>query len=390
MTIAIDLRSIQRGTFSGVENYTLSLLERMIREDKQNKYVLFYNGLSPKQAEDLRFLNTSVVARRIPNKLLALSTTFARKPDFAGLIGKFDCLFMPNINHVVLGAGKRLVVTVHDLSPVVLPEYYNIRRRLWHSSVGFRRTLTRADHIIAVSEYTKQELISVLGLPAAKITVVYQGVDAKRFTPQIDVSVLRDVRNRYGLPGEFILYCGTLEPRKNVEGLLAAWESMEQQLPLVIAGKPGWKYQSIFARARKSKRAKQIQFLGFVEEADKPALYKLARVFAFPSLYEGFGLPVLEAMAVGTPVVTSSVTSLPEVCGSAAVLVNPYDHAEIARALDVVVQDATLRERLSAAGIAQASNFSWDKTAAETLQVLTGQTAHQSPSATARGLANNS
>ncbi len=372
MTIAIDLRSIQRGTFTGVENYTLSLLERMIREDKQNTYVLFYNGLSPVQAEDLRFLNTSVVVGRVPNKLLAISTTFAKRPDFAQLIGtKFDCLFMPNMNHVVLQPQKRLVVTVHDLSPVVLPEYYDIRRRLWHWSVGFRRTLHRADAIIAVSEFTKQQLVDVLHVPPSKITVVYQGIDAKRFHSDLSESHLRDVRNRYGLPGEYVFYCGTLEPRKNVERLIGAWERMEHRIPLVIAGKPGWKYRAIFNRAKKSPRARMIQFLGFVAEADKPALYKLAAVTAFPSLYEGFGLPVLESMAVGTPVVTSQVTSLPEVCGSAGVLVDPYDEAAIATGLDSVVGDRALRASLAAEGLMRAKEFSWDKTAAQTLAVLT-------------------
>ncbi|MBP9686404.1 MAG: glycosyltransferase family 4 protein [Candidatus Doudnabacteria bacterium] len=372
MTIAIDLRSIQRGTFTGVENYTLSLLERMIREDKQNKYVLFYNGLSPVQAEDLRFLNTSVVVGRVPNKVLALSTTFAQRPDFTELIGsQFDCLFMPNINHVVLRPPKRLVVTVHDLSPVVLPEHYDIRRRLWHWSVGFRRTLQRADAIIAVSEFTKQQLVDVLGLPASKITVVYQGIDAKRFHPNVDEVHLRDVRNRYGLPGEYVFYCGTLEPRKNVERLIGAWERMEHHLPLVIAGKPGWKYRTIFNRAKQSSRVRQIQFLGFVEESDKAALYKLAAVTAFPSLYEGFGLPVLESMAVGTPVVTSQVTSLPEVCGSAGVLVDPYDEVSIAVGLDSVVGDRNFRAALAAEGLLRAKKFSWDKTAEQTLAVLT-------------------
>ncbi len=370
MIIAIDLRSIQRGTFSGVENYTLSLLERMIREDKENKYLLFYNGLKPVQTEELRFLNTTVVSRRFPNKLLAASTTFLRTPDFGKLIGQFDTLFLPNINHVVLAPGKKLVVTVHDLSPVVLPEYYNIRRRLWHWSVGFKRTLQRADTIIAVSEYTKHELIEQLHIAPEKIQVVYQGVDHHRFHPNLEVGKLRQVRNRYGLPGQFILYIGTLEPRKNVEGLLAAWEHMDSDVPLVIAGKPGWKYKNIFKAARKSKKYRSIQFLGFVTEEDKPYVLKLARVFAFPSFYEGFGLPVLEAMAVGTPVVTSSVSSLPEVAGDGALLVNPYNQHELTTALNALVSDEQLREQLVSKALERAKYFDWEKTARETLKVL--------------------
>lgn len=371
MIIAIDLRSIQRGTFSGVENYTLSLLERMIAQDHENKYVLFYNGVRSPQTHELRFLNTTVVSRRIPGKLLAASTTFLRRPDFGKLIGPFDALFLPNINHVVLGPGRKLVVTVHDLSPVVLPEHYDLKRRLWHWSVGFKRTLARADKIVAVSEYTKHDLVTVLGIDPEKIAVVYQGVDHHRFRPDLDIAGLRGVRNRYGLPGEFILYMGTLEPRKNVEGLIVAWEQMSAMLPLVIAGRPGWKYRRIFKLAQKSKRARHIQFLGFVDEADKPYILKLARIFAFPSFYEGFGLPVLEAMAVGTPVVTSSVTSLPEVAGDAALLVNPYNQEELTVALDALASDEHLRGQLIPKALERARRFDWEKTAAETLRVLT-------------------
>lgn len=370
MIIAIDLRSIQRGTFSGVENYTLSMLEQLMRSDRDNRYVLFYNGLKPVQTEELRFLNTTVVTRRIPNKLLAASTTFLRQPDFSKLVGEFDVLFMPNLNHIVLREGKKLVVTVHDLSPVVLPEYYDMKRRLWHWSVGFRRTLNRADKIIAVSEYTKRELVDVLGLDANKITVVYQGIDHTRYKPELEQARLRDVRNRYGLPGEFILYVGTLEPRKNVDGLLKAWEAMNVKVPIVVAGKPGWKYGDIFKMAQKSSRRRLIQFLGFVPEADKPYVIKLARALAFPSLYEGFGLPVLEAMAVGTPVVTSSVTSLPEVVGDAGLLVNPYNIEEITFALDQLLRDEGLRARLTEKGLLRAKDFSWEKTASQTLNLL--------------------
>lgn len=370
MTIAIDLRSIQRGTFSGVENYTVSMLEQLIRSDRDNRYVLFYNGLKPVQTEELRFLNTTVVSRRIPNKLLAAGTTFLRQPDFNKLIGEFDVLFMPNLNHVVLQPGKKLVVTVHDLSPVVLPEYYDVKRRLWHWSVGFKKTLARADKVIAVSEYTKKELVDVLGLKPEKVEVVYQGIDHTRYKPELETARLRSVRNRYGLPGEFILYVGTLEPRKNVDGLLKAWEAMDTKVPIVVAGKPGWKYGDIFRMAQRSSKRRLIQFLGFVPEADKPYLIKLARALAFPSIYEGFGLPVLEAMAVGTPVVTSSVTSLPEVAGDAALLVNPYNVHELTFALEQLVNEEPLRAQLMVKGIARAREFTWQKTAEQTLKVL--------------------
>jgi glycosyltransferase involved in cell wall biosynthesis len=175
------------------------------------------------------------------------------------------------------------------------------------------------------------------------------------------------------LPGEYVLFLATLEPRKNLEGLITAWERMENELPLVIAGKPGWKYNQIFRLAARSKRRNQIQFLGFVDEADKPYIMKLASVMAFPSFYEGFGLPVIESLAVGTPVVTSSVTSLPEVTGDAAFLVNPYNTDEITLALDELLSSDSLRNQLVAKGLERAKTFTWQKTAEETLKVITGQ-----------------
>lgn len=371
MTIAIDLRSVQKGTFSGVENYALSCLEQMIQNDHENKYLLFYNGLKTQVRPELSFLNTTSVSKKIPNKLLALGVTFFGQPDFSRLVGEFDTFFMPNLNHVSLSSAKRLVVTVHDLSFLRMPESFDLKRRFWHWSVKSKKTLLRANTIIAVSEYTKQDLVQTLGLKSEKIKVVHQGVDHSRFHPDLATAKLRAVRNRYGLPGEYILFLGTLEPRKNVEGLLRAWEAMDTDIPLVVAGKPGWKYSNIFRLAAKSRKKHRIQFLGFVEEEDKPYLMKLARTLAFPSFYEGFGLPVLEAMAVGTPVVTSSVTSLPEVVGDAGLLVNPFNLDELRDALDKVCTDAELTKLFSVKGIEQAKKFSWTKTAEETLKVLT-------------------
>ncbi len=372
MIIAIDLRSIQKGNFSGVENYTLSCVEPLIREDRQNRYLLFYNGAKVEPRPELRFLNANNVVRRVPNKLLALSIRLFNKPDFANFLGDFDTLFLPNINHIALNPTKKLVVTVHDLSPLRMPENFDLKRKLWHWSVGFKKTLQRANRIIAVSNFTKSDLVNLLGLPPEKISVVYQGVDHQKFKPELDVIRMREVRNRYGLPGEFILFLATLEPRKNLLRLLEAWENMRLDIPLVIAGKPGWKYTKIFEAAKQSHKKNRLQFLGFVVEQDKPYLMKLARVFTFPSLYEGFGLPILESMAVGTPVVTSSSTSLPEVAGDAGLLVNPYNTDELTFALEQAVEDENLRKIMIEKGLSQAQQFSWSKTAEETLKILTG------------------
>ncbi len=373
MHIGVDVRSIQRGTFSGVENYTMSLLERMIQQDRENVYTLFYNGLQPMQTDQLRFVNTRVVTGRFPNKALALTTLLLQRPDFAQYFSEADVVFMPNPNHMILSPGKRLVLTVHDISFLLTPEVYDLRRRVWHWSLCFSRLLKRADTIIAVSEYTKTDLVRVMGVNPDKIQVVPQGVDHSLFHANIAERELRACRNKYALPGEFVCFLGTIEPRKNVEFLIAAWERMEERLPLVIAGKPGWKYGRIFKRARQSSRSREIHFLDFVDERDKAALLSLARVFAFPSVYEGFGLPVLEAMAVGTLVVTSCVTSLPEVAGDAALLVNPYNQFELTAAMDQAVRDEGLRMQLRERGLMRAQEFTWDKTAKRTHDILIGK-----------------
>lgn len=373
MIIAIDLRSIQKGNFSGVENYTLSCLEHMIQADKSNRYLLFYNGLKIQQRPELNFLNTQTLIKKVPNKLLALSIKLLKKPDFNFFAGEFDSFFMPNINHIKLNPTKKLIVTVHDLSPLHLPESFDLKRRIWHWSVDFKKTLHRANKVIAVSESTKKDLVNTLNISADKIKVIYQGVDHERFSPSLNHDRLRAVRNFYGLPGEFILFLATIEPRKNLLRLLKAWENLEMDIPLVIAGKPGWKYHELFRVAAKSKKRSRLQFLGFVPEEDKPYIMKLATLFAFPSLYEGFGLPVLESMAVGTPVLTSSVTSLPEVAGDAGILVNPYNTDEITYGLSEALKSEYLRDQMSKRGLELAGNFTWANTAQQTLDFLTNK-----------------
>lgn len=368
MRIAVDLRNLQSGFLSGVENYTINVLERLLKKDQQNHYTLFYNAFRPTTAESLRFVNSNTVTRRFPNKLLNLSLRAIGRPYFEKYIGDFDILFLPNFNQFAIGKTKKLAITVHDLSPFVLPEFYNTKRRIWHASLPARKTLARADVIFAVSEFTKLELIKLFNVAPEKIVVTHLGVDHSLFQPNIPEARLREVRNVYGLPGEFLLYFGTIEPRKNVVGLIQAYNAMQTNIDLVIAGRPGWKYSEVFREIEKSPKKRNIHVLGFVEEADPPALLKLAKAFVFPSFYEGFGLPVLEAMSVGTPVVTSQVTSIPEVTGDTALLVDPYNVPSIAKALDVIVTDAALRESFSKKGIAHAQQFTWDKTAEKVLE----------------------
>ncbi len=360
--ITIDLRSLNNLEFSGVEFFTTNVIERLISTDHQNTYKLFYNGFGLKTFEQFQFINAQYKQTRIPNRILNLLIKIFGIPKIESLAGETNHVFMPNPNLVALRSTTKLTLVIHDLSPLLMPEFYSLKSRIWHRLVNIKKLCKRADQIIAVSEYTKKSIVEICGVDPNKITVAHLGVDHDRYRPNIDQSVMRGVRNKYLLPQEYLLFVATIEPRKNLIKLIEAFNMLQGNEHLVIAGKFGWNYNDVISQINNSPKNKQIHLLGYVPESDKPALIKMAKVFVWPSIFEGFGLPVLEAMAVGTPVVTSNVSSLPEVCEESALLVDPYNSAHIAKVLHEVLNDKQLREQLSMKGLAQASKFSWDKT----------------------------
>lgn len=361
--IAVDLRSLHTTNFSGVESFTVNVLEELLSNDRDTIYRLFYNGFHQKKFEYFHFINAQYKQTRIPNRLLNISLKLFGYPKLEKLTGPCDVLFMPNWNMLVAEPQTKVVLTVHDLSPQLVPQFYNLKARIWHWFINVPKLLSRANKLIAVSEFTKTSLIEKLNIPADKITVAPLGVDHENFRPNLNMERLREVRNRYGLPGDYVLFVGTVEPRKNLARLIEAMEQLEEPLFLIIAGRLGWKYSSLLKQIRSSPKQRYIKLLGYVPEEDKPYLMKLARVFAYPSMYEGFGLPVLEAMAVGTPVLTSNVSSLPEVTGDAALLVNPYNISDITEGIRLLHTDNQLRENYIAKGIQRSQQFTWAKCA---------------------------
>ena len=267
----------------------------------------------------------------------------------------------------------RQVCTIHDLAALEHPEWFRPQFVRWYSWL-LPRLAERVQHIITVSEYTKQRVVQRLNVPAQKITVISNGVD-ERFRPRstAETSTMRQVLGIGDVP--YILCVGSIEPRKNLARLLEAWRRLQGSLPseveLVVAGAA--LHPRIFAAVSTQSAPVRTRFTGYVPDEYLPALYSGALAFIYPSLYEGFGLPPLEALACGTPVITSNGTSLPEVVADSAVLVNPYDTSSIARAIWEVLTSPSLSRALSEKGQQRSRSFTWGRTATETLRVLLDQ-----------------
>jgi glycosyltransferase involved in cell wall biosynthesis len=259
------------------------------------------------------------------------------------------------------------VITVHDLSFLRHPDFFRTGNRLY-LSVFTGAACRRAKAVIAVSDYTAREVAALLRVPEARIFRVYHGV-APRFRA-LPEAVVADFRQRQGLPARFVLYLGTLEPRKNLIRLVRAFERQrDPDLHLVLAGAQGWFYADILKEVDRLGLRGRVHFPGFVPTADQALWYNAADAFAYVSIYEGLGMPVIEALACGTPVLTSSTTALPEAGGAGALLVQPEDEGAIAEGLHALLTDDDLRCRLREQGPGHAQTFSWEATARETLDV---------------------
>ncbi|MGQ9626424.1 MAG: glycosyltransferase family 4 protein [Anaerolineae bacterium] len=262
------------------------------------------------------------------------------------------------------------VVTIYDLSFLLYPQRFRLPNRLY-LSLFTRLSARRARRVIAISESTKRDIVRLLGISEQKVAVIYPGLDgACRPLPPEDVAAFRA---RRGLPERFIFFLGTLEPRKNVPNLVRAYALLRQKgskgVRLVIAGARGWMYEDIFATVEALGLGEEVVFPGYIPQEELPFWYNAAEVFVYPSLYEGFGMPVLEAMACGTPAIVADASSLPEVVGGAGLKVPPLDAESLAEAMRLVLSDGDLRQNLSLRGLEKAACFSWREVACQTLEV---------------------
>lgn len=377
MTIGVDIRVLGSPARGGVQEYAERLLAHLVSVDEAITFKLFYSsyrGRAPALpwADGRR---VRLYAFRIPNQVFSVGARFLNAPKVDMLMGGVDVFFSPHFFLAPLSGDTKRVTTFHDLSYEYFPEFFSRRQRLWHwfpTRPAWQAKFS--DRIIAVSESTKHDLVRTYDIDPAKISVIASGVDRAFSRPLSDV--LERFRSEKRLPERFVLFLGTLEPRKNVIGVIRAFNRLKRSgafgdLDLVIAGAPGWLYQDIFSEAERSPHVGSIRFVGSVSDQERVLYYAAASAFVYPSFFEGFGMPPLEAMACGTPVVVSRTSSLPEVVADAGILVNPYDIAAIAAALSDVLNDQRLRQELIRKGVARAKQFSWERCARETVDILT-------------------
>lgn len=377
MRIGVDARCLADGRRSGVEEYAIALLSELFRIDRKNEYILFFNawgnvdaGLSFADG----FPNVSVRRFRIPNKLLNLSLWYLNWPKLDRLVGGVDAFFLPNINFCAVSDGTKLFVTAHDLSFEAYPETFSWKQRMWHFFVNPKKLFRWADRIFSVSRSTKDDLETRYGIRPSKIEVIQSGIDGRFHEYDRNDPKLLSVKEKYQLPYRFILYLGAFEPRKNIVSVVRAFTALKkarhpefEKLSLVLAGVSGWKEDEIRDEIESSSFRGNIILPGFVDDEDKPALYNLASLFAYPSFYEGFGFPPLEALACGVPVVASNSSSLPEVVGDAGILIDPHRPDELLRAFEEVLLDKKLRATLHERGLSRARRFLWGETARRVL-----------------------
>jgi glycosyltransferase involved in cell wall biosynthesis len=366
MRIAYDATAIPR-LMAGAAVYTYELARALAAVDRENEYVIFARG---PHFDDLPAIHPGlrVVKVRAPSRPLRLLWEQSVLPMRLRRL-RIDVLHSPHHTTPLLPCGCRRVVTVHDLTFLLLPERYPPTRRLYFQ-VMTRLSARVADAVIVPSEAVRGDVMRLLRVPAERLFVIPEAA-GPAFRPQ-DAVAIEAARRRYGLEGPFLLSVGSLEPGKNRERLLQAFARLRDRglkHSLVVAGQRAWRYEGEAPLARRLGLAESVRFLGHVPQADLPALYSAADLFVFPSLYEGFGLPALEALACGTPVVASNVSALPEVVGDAALQVSPLDVEALADAMDRLLRDDRLRADLRERGLQRAAQFSWEKAARQTAEV---------------------
>lgn len=381
MNIGIDIRTLMDKQYSGVPEYTYNLIKAIKKIEEQRdsgrRYKLFYNSGQDLSSRIPDFSNKQIrpIKTNYPNKIFNYFFQKAlKRPQIDKMLG-VDIFFMPHINFISLSSDASFILTIHDLSFLRYPEFFSYRKNFWHKMLGVKQLIARADKIVAVSENTKNDIVDLCGEDRDKIKVIYPGLSSEFQRIDPETPYLKEVGQKYGLNNDFVLYIGTLEPRKNIESIIEGFNLFCQKNPhsnldLVIAGGRGWKSKHLEKIKNSTEYSHRIKFLGYVPREDKKFLYNQASIFVYPSFYEGFGFPPLEAMACGTPVISSFVSSLPEVLNDAALLIDPYNINKLAYYIQKLSQDSSLREEMIEKGLSLVKEYSWERTASNYIDLF--------------------
>ncbi len=355
----------------GILVYVQSLIDQFLAMDLEFDLKLFFSQnflvQNPQYKAFRQFIGLPIEGDS-PYKRIFYET-FA----WSKLIKKYKLnLFHSPISYFPLGISIPSVVTIHDLRSFHEPEYYNWLRGQYLSYM-IRQSAHKAKKIIAISDYTQKDIIETLKVPAEKVVRIYEGFDRERFQVQYSAEQKKQIRDKYQLPEQFILSVGHLEPRKNFIRLIQAFHQLRQEsrIPhhLVIVGRENWLFKSFYEKIQELKLEKLVHFTGFVAHEDLPAVYQMADVFVLPTLFEGFGFPPLESMAAGTAVACSNVTSLPEICGDAALFFDPLNVQQIAERIINLINNNDIKESFIQKGFQNILRFSWQECARETANI---------------------
>ncbi|HEX5235544.1 MAG TPA: glycosyltransferase family 1 protein [Silvibacterium sp.] len=368
MNVLIDAIAIRKSK-AGVGVYAENLIDELVRDPSSTHFYV----LAQSDDADLDYSHCSNVTMvRVPAMLFRkLPLRFLLEQAVLPLLlvrHRIDVLHSLHYSFPLVRFGTKQIVTVHDMTFFNMPEVH-VPVKVAYFRIFIRAAVRFADKIIFVSHSTMKDCVTRLGPIKGSAQVIHLG-KSEAFHPALDKERTRQVRRKYAHGSEFVLYLGTIEPRKNLSRLIAAFAPVSARHPgllLLLAGEKGWMYDDLLASIRKLNLEYCVVFTGFVPEDEKPFLIGAAKAFVYPSLYEGFGIPVLEALACGVPTLTSRVSSIPEVAGDAALLVDPADVEAMSSGLERVISDEALRDRLRRESVRQAARFSWRRTAELTL-----------------------
>jgi len=366
MRIGIDATAVS-GSIVGHSSYVANLIKEMLacQKFREHEFVIYTRGKTSKKFDSksnrIQFKNSPIKNRKICEQIwLSLHAPFDNLDLF------HSTWSLPILSH------KRSILTIHGLASLFYPSYFPKSYRIYWATTK-KRNAIKPIRFIAISQSTKNDFIEHFNIPESKIDVVHHGVDLEFFKRTKDEKEINAVKRKYSLPRDYILFVSALIPIKNIETLIKAYNILRgdknyKEVGLVIAGSKGWQYDNIFRLVEDLKLNKNVIFTGYFPQKDLPALYSAAKMFVLPSLYEGFGIPVVEAFACGTPVIASNTSSIPEVSGDAAILFDPKRPDAIAHTMVKVLSNETTEKDMRERGLARAKEFSWRKTAEETLE----------------------